>query len=187
MNDVSLIINDAVDKMKKGLTAVGAEFRTVRTGRASAAILDRVIVDYYGTQSPLKAVANIVVPEPQLIVIQPWDKSVIPDIERAILQSDLGITPSNDGKIIRLPFPPLTEERRKEIVKIVRKYAENGRVSIRNIRREANDHLRHAEKDKEISEDDLRRAQEQIQEHTDKYIAEIDEMLKAKEKEIMEV
>ncbi len=186
-HDVPSIIDDAVNKMKKALAAVGAEFRTVRTGRASAAILDRIVVDYYGTQSPLKAVANIVVPEPQLIVIQPWDKSVIPDIEKAILQSDLGITPSNDGKIIRLPFPPLTEERRKEIVKIVKKYAENGRISVRNIRRDANDQLKQAEKDKEISEDDLRRAQEQIQEQTDKYIAEMDEMLKAKEKEIMEV
>lgn len=186
-NGVSSIIGEAENKMKKAVTALGNEFMTVRTGRASTAILDHVVVEYYGTQSALRAVANIMVPEPQLIVIQPWDKSSIADIEKAILQSNLGLTPSNDGKVIRLPFPPLTEERRKEIVKIVKKYAENGRVSVRNIRREANEHLKKAEKDKEISEDDLRRSQEQTQEYTNKYIAEIDEMLAVKEKEIMEV
>ncbi len=186
-SDVSSIISSAVDRMKKAVAAVGSEFMTVRTGRASAAILDRITVDYYGTQSPLKAVANIMVPESQLIVIQPWDKSTIVNIEKAILQSDLGLTPSNDGKVIRLPFPPLTEERRKEIVKIVKKYTESGRVAIRNIRRDANEHLKQAEKDKDISEDDLRRAQEKIQDHTDKFGAEIDEMFGVKEKEIMEV
>jgi len=185
--DISKITNEAEDRMKKAVSAVAAEFMTVRTGRASAAILDRITVDYYGTQSPLKAVANIMVPEPQLIVIQPWDKSVIPNVEKAILQSDLGLTPSNDGTVIRLPFPPLTEERRKDIVKIVKKYAEGGRVAIRNIRRDANDHLKQAEKNKEISEDDLKRAQDNVQELTDKYINEIDEMLSTKENEVMEV
>jgi len=186
-DDISKITNEALDKMKKGVLAVGAEFMTIRTGRASASILDRVVVDYYGTKSPLKTVASIMVPEPQLIVIQPWDKSAIPSIEKAILQSDLGLTPSNDGKIVRLPFPPLTEERRKEMVKLVKKMAEGGRVAIRNVRREANDHLKHLEKEKKISEDDLKRAQDKIQELTDKYISELDEMLKTKEEEIMEV
>lgn len=187
INDVSKMTAEAADKMKKAIQAVASEFMTVRTGRASASILDRITVDYYGTKSPLKAVASIMVPESQLLVIQPWDKSAIPSIEKAILQSDLGLTPSNDGKIIRLPFPPLTEERRKEIVKIVKKYTESGRVAIRNVRREANDHLKNAEKDKDISEDELKRSQDKIQEYTDKYISEIDEMLKVKEKEIMEV
>ncbi len=186
-NDVSKILAEADGKMKKAVLAVGNEFMTVRTGRATASILDRVTVDCYGAQSPLKAVASIMVPEPQLIVIQPWDKSTIASIEKAILQSDLGLTPANDGKVIRLPFPPLTEERRKEIARIVKKYAESGRVAVRNVRREANDHFKQAERDKEISEDELRRAQEKIQEHTDKYISEIDDMLKVKEKEIMEV
>lgn len=186
-DDISNIITEADDKMKKAVLAVANEFMTVRTGRASASILDRVMVDYYGTKSVLKTVASIMVPEPQLIVIQPWDKSSLASIEKAILQSDLGLTPSNDGKVIRLPFPPLTEERRKEIVKIVKKIAEGGRVAVRNVRREANDHLKHLEKEKEISEDDLKRAQDKIQEYTDKYVSEIDDMLKVKEEEIMEV
>lgn len=173
--------------MEKAVIATGHELAGIRTGRASTAILDRIFIDYYGTKTSLKQVASINTPESQLLVVQPWDKSILSTVEKAILQSDLGLTPSNDGQVIRLPFPPLSEERRKELVKVAKKIGEDGRIAVRNIRRDANDHLRHKEKDHEISEDDLERAQEEVQKLTDKYIAEIDEMLGVKEREIMEV
>lgn len=181
------IIKQAAEKMKKALSATGHELTGVRTGRASAAILDRINIDYYGTKTPINQAASISIPEPQLLVIQPWDKSIMAEIEKAILNSDLGITPANDGQVIRVPFPPLSEERRKELVKIVKKYAEEGRVAVRNIRRDANDHLKKAEKNHEISEDDLVRAEDEVQKLTDKRIEDIDELLRMKETEIMTV
>ena len=181
------IVDKAKERMEKAAAATGHELGGIRTGRATTGILDRVFVDYYGTKTPIKQAANISVPEPQLLVIQPWDKSMLAAIEKAILQSDLGLTPANDGQLIRLPFPPLSEERRKDMVKLVKKLCEEGRVAVRNIRRDANEHLKESEKKHDISEDDLERAEEEVQRLTDKYIAEIDELLKAKEKEIMEV
>ncbi len=176
---------EAERRMKKAIAATGSEFIGVRTGRASASLLDRVMVDYYGTIIPLNQLATVMVPEPQLIVIQPWDKSSIGNIEKAILKSDLGLTPSSDGNVIRLPFPPLTEERRKELVRVVRKMAEDGRIAIRNVRRDAKEALEDLKKDGEISEDEFERAKEKLQKITDKYVSEIDEMLKHKEEEIM--
>lgn len=181
------IVDNAGNRMEKAVAATGHEFSGVRTGRASTVILDRVFVDYYGTKTPLKQVANINVPEPQLLVIQPWDKSVMGAIEKAIMQSDLGLTPSNDGQVIRLPFPPLSEERRKDMVKLVKKLGEEGKVAVRNIRRDANEHLKDSEKQHEISENELERGQDEVQDLTDRYISEIDELLKIKEKEVMEV
>lgn len=181
------IVAEAEEKMKKRVAGCAAELATVRTGRASAAILDRIVVDYYGTKTALKQMATITVPEPQLMVIQPWDKNVLSEIEKALLQSDLGLTPNNDGTVIRLSFPPLSEERRQELVKITKKIAEEGRVSIRQVRRETNENLKKLEKDKVMSEDERERTQEDIQKITDKYIAEVDELLKHKEEAIMEV
>ena len=159
----------------------------MRTGRASGAILEKIQVDYYGTATPLLQIAGVSSPEPQLLVINPYDRSAMSAIEKAILASDLGLNPSNDGQVIRLPFPPLTEERRKDLVKLVKHYAEEARVAIRNIRRDANDRMKRAEKDSEISQDDLHRAETEIQRLTDAHIKEIDEALRRKEAEIMEV
>lgn len=181
------IIRDADEHMKKSVTALGHEFATVRTGRASGAIFEKVQVDYYGTPTPLMQIAGIGSPEPQLLVITPYDRSAIKEIEKAILASDLGLNPSNDGTVIRVPFPPLTEERRKELVKLCRHYAEEARVGVRNIRRDANERLKRSEKDGEISQDDLHRAEAEIQKLTDARIHDIDEALKRKEAEIMEV
>jgi len=159
----------------------------LRAGRATPALLDKVVVDYYGQPTPINQMANIAVPEPRLLVIQPWDKSIIGDIERAILKSDLGLTPMNDGNIIRLVVPALTEERRAELVRVVRKQAEEQRVAIRNLRREANDMLRELERNGDVSEDESRRAQDEVQKLTDKFVAVIDETLARKEQEMMEV
>ena len=178
---------EAIDHMDKALKALSHEFATVRTGRASGSILEKVMVEYYGTQMPLLQIASVSVPEPQLLVITPFDKTAIGAIEKAILGSDLGLNPANDGQVIRLPFPPPTEERRKELAKLCRHYAEESRVAIRNIRRDLNDHLKKQEKDAEISQDDLRRAEAEVQKITDSHIKDIDEMLKQKELEIMEV
>jgi len=177
----------ADNKMKKTIHVLGEEFSTVRTGRASVSVLDKVYVDYYGTETPINQVASISAPEPRMLTVQPWDKSIITDIERAILKSNLNLNPSNDGALIRIPIPPLTEEGRKKLVKVVKNMAEKSRVSIRNIRREVNEQLKFSEKEGKISEDDLRRMQAEIQKLTDKYIIEIDEMLKHKEEEIMEI
>ena len=181
------ILGDARDHMAKTVKSLAHEFTTVRTGRASSAVLEGIQIDYYGTPTPITQLAGIKTPEAQLLVIEPWDKSVLSLIEKAILSSDLGITPSNDGSIIRLPFPQLTEERRKDLVKQCKKYAEDSRIAIRNIRREANARLTKAEKDSEISEDELRRAEAEIQKITDSFVHDIDETLKRKEVEVMEV
>ena len=181
------ILADARAHMGKTVTALSHEFSTVRTGRASGAILEKISIDYYGTPTPVSQIAGIKSPEPQLLVIEPWDKSVLSAVEKAIMASDLGITPSNDGTVIRLPFPPLTEERRKELVKLCKHYSEEARVAVRNIRRDANGRLERAEKDGLISEDDLRRAETEIQKLTDAHIKDVDDALKRKEAEIMEV
>lgn len=181
------IIKDAREHMDKTHKALLHEFAGVRTGRASAAILDKIHVDAYGSSMPLNQVANIKAPEPQTLIIEPWDKSVMGAIEKAIQASDLGLNPSNDGMVIRVPFPPLTEERRKELVKLCKGYAEEGRVAIRNIRRDANHKLEKLGKGSEVSEDDVRRAEGEVQKLTDAHIKEIDETLKRKEAEIMEV
>jgi ribosome recycling factor len=181
------VINGTEEKMKAVVANTKREFSTVRTGRANPAILDRVTVNYYNTPTPLNQLANIAVPEPRLITIQPWDKSSIKDVEKAILQSDLGLTPNNDGQIIRLVIPPLTGERRKELVRLVRKVAEEMRVAIRNIRRDINDTIKAEEKQSSLPEDDARRYEKQVQDLTDRYIKEIDQVLLVKEQEIMEV
>lgn len=181
------ILDDGKARMEEVIVRTKKAFASVRTGRANPALLDRIMVSYYGTPTPLNQMASVSVPEPRMLVITPWDKSSIKDIEKAILTSDLGLVPNNDGSVIRLAIPPLTEERRKELVRLVRKDAEDHRVAVRNIRRDLNEAAKKLEKDGEISEDDLRRAQDDIQKLTDRFIEQIDELLKAKEKEIMEV
>lgn len=175
------------NRMKKSIEALDDEFGTIRAGRANPRILDNLRVDYYGTPSPIQSVANISVPEPRIIQIQPWESNIIKDIEKAILVSDIGITPSNDGKIIRLIFPELTEERRKDLVKDVKKKAENSKVAIRNIRRDANDQIKKKKNDSVISEDVAKIYEEDVQKLTDKYIKKIDELSADKEKEILTV
>lgn len=172
--------------MKKGVEATVREFAGVRTGRASVALVQGITVEYYGTPTPLPQVATIATPETRLLTIQPWDQSLVPAVEKAILKSDLGITPVNDGRIIRIGIPPLTEERRKELVRIVRRMTEEGRVVIRNVRRDANEKLKALEKQKQISEDELKKATDAVQKLTDKYIKEMDMALASKEKEILE-
>lgn len=173
--------------MTKTIETLKKEFSSIRTGRASLALLDGIIVNYYETPTPLQQVASLSIPESRQIAIQPWDPKVIPDIEKAILKSDLGLTPMNDGKSIRINIPSLTEERRKQLVKAVRKKAEEAKVAIRNIRRDANEDLKKLEKEKHISEDIVKKSQEEIQKLTDSYISRADEVLGNKEKEIMEV
>jgi ribosome recycling factor len=181
---VKEIMHDTETKMKKTVEATQREFSTIRTGRASGAILDSVKVDYYGAQTPLKQLAAITTPEARLIVVQPWDKAMMPEIEKAILKSDLGITPTNDGKVIRLSMPSLTQERRQELDKVLKKIAEDGHVSVRTTRHAAIELVRKSEKDKVITEDEKFKTQDDIQKLTDKYIKEIDNMLATKEKEI---
>ena len=175
------------EKMKKTLAALESEYSTIRVGRANPKVLDKITVDYYGTPTPLNQVGNITVPEARLIEIKPWESSLLKAIEKAINMSDLGINPSNDGKVIRLVFPELTEERRKELVKTVKKYTEEAKVQIRNARRDAIDKYKAMKKDGEITEDDLKETEKDIQNLTDKYIKEIDNISAAKEKEILEV
>ncbi len=175
------------DRMKKTIKNLEEEFNNLRTGRASASLFDKIRVDYYGTPTPLNQVANISIPEARLVVIQPWDKALIGEIEKAIQKSELSLNPANDGKVIRISIPPLTEERRKELVKHAKQIAESSRVAIRNIRRDANDELKKMEKASEISEDDLKRGEDNTQKLTDNYIKDINDILDAKEKEIMEV
>ena len=181
---VKEILHDTETKMKKTVEATHREFATIRTGRASSAILDSVKVDYYGAPTPLKQLAAVSTPDARLIVIQPWDKNAMPDIEKAILKSDVGITPTNDGKVIRLTVPPLTQERRQELDKVSKKIAEDGHVSIRTARHAAIETVRKSEKDKIITEDEKFKTQDDIQKLTDKFIKEIDNLLAAKEKEI---
>jgi len=179
------LIADATRRMDKSIEATHEHFNTLRTGRASAALLDRITVDYYGTQTPLKQLASINVPEPRSLTVQPFDPSSIKAIEKAIMESDLGLTPSNDGKMVRLPVPQLTEERRKDLVRVARQMAEEGRVAVRNVRRDGMDHLKQDEKKHEISEDERKRLEHEVQKLTDDTIREIDELAQAKEKEIL--
>jgi ribosome recycling factor len=181
------LISDAARRMDKSVEHARSEFGTVRTGRASAALLDRINVDYYGTPTPLKQLATINVPEPRMLTIQPFDPGSIKSIEKAIQESDLGLTPSNDGKLIRLPIPQLTEERRKELVKVVGKLAEDHRVAVREVRRDALRHLQELVKNGDVGDDDERRAEKEVQDLTDKHTKTIDELLKNKEAEILEV
>ena len=186
-NSVKEVEANLKTRMDKALTDLQHEMATIRTGRASLGILDHIRVDYYGTPTPLNQLANLHVPEPSLITIQPWDVTQIGPIERAIRVSDLGLNPANDGKIIRLPIPPLTEERRKELVKRLHGVAEHHRVSLRNIRRDANEASKKLLKDKKITEDDDKRAHEEIQKLTDGYIEKLDQAARGKEKEILEI
>ncbi|WP_150267725.1 ribosome recycling factor [Paenibacillus tepidiphilus] len=177
---------NAEERMEKAIGALKRDLATLRAGRASTALLDRIQVEYYGAPTPVNQLANISTPDSRTLLIQPWDRSSLSDIERAIMKSDLGLTPANDGTIIRLSIPPLTEERRSELVKLTKKFGEEAKVAIRNIRRDANDDIKKMEKNG-ISEDESRGHQEDIQKSTDKFIAEVDKVLLAKEKEIMEV
>jgi ribosome recycling factor len=187
MATVDELINDAQSRMGKSVEHARDSFNTVRTGRASASLLDRIDIDYYGTPTPLKQLATIGVPEARMLTVQPFDPSSIRTIEKAIQESDLGLTPSNDGKLIRLPIPQLTEERRKDLVKIVRQMAEDGKVAVRNVRRDAIHHLKELVDKGEVGSDEEHRAEERVQKLTDDHVHEIDELLKKKEAEIMEV
>jgi ribosome recycling factor len=180
-------LGDATQRMTKSVDATHEHFNSVRTGRATPALLDRITIDYYGTPTPLKNLATINTPEPRMLTIQPFDPSSIKQIEKTIQESDLGLTPSNDGKLIRLPIPQLTEERRKDLVKIVRGMAEEGRVSVRNVRRDAIKHLEELAKSGDVGDDDERAAEGRVQKLTDEHIAKIEDLLKRKEAEIMEV
>lgn len=181
------VVEELRQEMERTVNALRRDLARTRTGRASTSLLEGIVVDYYGTRTPLNQLAGLSAPEPRLLVIQAYDKTALAQIERAILQSDLGLVPVNDGKILRVPIPELTEERRRDLVKHIRKVAEDYRVSVRNHRRDGLDLLKSLEKDKEITEDDLRRAQEKAQEITKMYIERVDQVLKAKEDEIMEV
>ncbi len=184
---VNELIEDMKTDMSKTIDSMKQSLMKVRTGRASIGIFDGIMVDYYGTPTPMNQLATLAVPEPRLITIQPWDKGALSSIEKAIMKSELGLTPANDGKIIRVPIPPLNEERRKELVKMVKKMAEDFRIEIRNHRRGANSLIKDLEKDKEINKDELKSSQDKVQEITDDFIKRIDGMLSDKEKEIMEV
>ncbi|KKB75576.1 ribosome recycling factor [Bacillus sp. FSL M8-0052] len=181
------VMNETKERMEKAVAAYQRELATVRAGRANPSLLDKVTVEYYGAQTPLNQLSSITVPEARMLVITPYDKTALGDIEKAIQKADLGVTPTNDGSIIRITIPPLTEERRKELVKLVKKYSEDAKVAVRNIRRDANDDLKKLEKNGEMTEDELRSSTEDVQKLTDEYVSKIDEITKDKEKEIMEV
>jgi len=185
------MIKETIDDMKKAMNksidSLRRELAKVRTGRASVSLLDSIMVDYYGTMTPVNQMATVSAPESRLITIQPWDATAIEYIEKAILTSDLGLNPNNDGKLIRLSIPPLTEETRRDMVKLAKKYAEDSRISVRNARRDANELLKSLEKEKEISEDELKRAQDEVQKITDEYIKNVDSIIKNKETDIMEI
>jgi ribosome recycling factor len=178
---------DVKHRMEQAVEAVRQELSKLRTGKASPAILDGITVNYYGTNTPLRQVANVSAPEPRLLVVQPWDRGLLGEIEKTIQKSDLGLNPTNDGIVIRIPIPALTEERRQSLVKVAKKITEDGRVAIRNVRRDANEKLKKLEKDSKISEDELRRSQDETQKITDEYIKKLDEILALKEKDIMEI
>ena len=184
---INEVNKSAEEKMNKAVKATKDDFNTVRTGRARPSLVENIMVDYYGTQTPIQQMAKVVAPEARTIVIEPWDKTVIADVERAILKANLGLTPNNDGSVIRINIPQLTEERRKELAKVVREKSEKGRIAIRSIRHEANDELKELENNSDISEDDYHRGLEKIQEITDQYIKKVDKLLSDKEEEIMEV
>lgn len=181
------IIHDTEDKMKKAVEFTRQELSKLRTGKASIALLDDIRIDYYGQKLPIAQTATVSTPDAHLITVQPWDKTLIHEIEKAILAANVGLTPASDGTVIRLPVPALTEERRKELVKVAKKFGEDGRISIRNLRRDSNEHLKKAEKEEHVSEDERKHGEVEVQKLTDKYIKQIDEILVAKEKEIMEV
>lgn len=181
------VVADAQRRMDKTIESTRSEFGSVRTGRASAGLLDRIQVSYYGTKTPLNQLAQISVPEPRLLSIQPYDKGAIKEIERAILESDLGLTPANDGQVIRLPVPQLTEQRRKDLVRVVGKLAEEGRIALRNVRRDAITQLKELEKDGDVGSDELHRAEDRMQKLTDEHVKLVDELYKHKETEILEV
>jgi ribosome recycling factor len=179
--------SDMKASMEKSVETLRRDLRRIRTGRASLALLDGLMVDYYGVATPINQLATLSIPEARQIIIQPWDSKAVPDIEKAILKSELGLTPSNDGKIVRIVLPPLTAERRKELVKVVKKISEEYKVQVRNHRRDANEMLKDLKKDKEISEDDMRKGQEIVQKSTDDFIAKVDKIVGEKEAEIMEI
>ncbi len=181
------VLADARQRMQKSVEATRRELAGLRTGRAHPGLVEHIRVEYYGTAVPLNQLATITAPEPRLLVIQPWDKSALRNIEKALMQSDLGLMPTSDGNVLRVPIPPLTEERRHDLVRLARKLAEEGRVAIRNIRREAKEMIEEMEEEGEISEDEARRAQEELQKLTDRFIGEIDALLQRKEAEILEV
>ncbi len=183
---VQTIVDDAAQHMRKAVEHVQQQLAKVRTGRASASMLDAVKVEYYGEPTPLAQVGSVSVPDARSIMIQPWDRTALQSIEKAILAANLGITPQNDGQVIRISVPPLTEERRKDIVKQCKKMAEDGKLAVRNIRRDANEELKKAEKTEHFSEDERKRGEDDVQKHTDKFVAEIDKVLAAKEVEVME-
>lgn len=180
-------LNQFDEKMEKSLEALYSEYASIRAGRANPHMLDKLKVDYYGTPTPFQQVANISVPEPRMIMIQPWEASLIKEIEKAIINSDLGVTPNNDGKVVRIVLPELTEERRKELVKDIKKKGENAKVAVRNVRRDANDSLKKQSKANEISEDEVKVLEDEVQKLTDKYVAEIDKAVEEKSKEILTV
>ena len=186
MSMIDEVHSDLKERMDKAVQTLAKGFAKIRTGRATPAILDGLTAEYYGTPTPLAQMASLTAPEPRLLMIQPWDTQAMGEIEKAILKSDLGLTPQNDGKIIRIAIPPLTQERRKELCKLVRKNAEEAKVAVRNIRRDANEVLKDLKKDKEISEDELNRAEAQVQKITDDFIRQVDAAAAAKEKEIMD-
>lgn len=181
------LLRDAEDRMRKTRDVLSRELAGIRTGRASPALVEELRVDYYGTPTPLKQIASITAPEPKLLLIQPWDRTAIPHIERAILKSDLGVTPANDGTILRLNIPALTEQRRRDLAKLVRKRVEEDRIALRNVRRDTVEHMRRLLKDKQISEDDERRSQEQLQKVTERILGDVEKLGAAKEAEVMEV
>ena len=185
--DKDTIMLDAEERMEKALVALDRDFGKLRTGRATTALVDSIKVDYYGTPTPISQMSSVSVPDSRTLAIQPWDKGGMALIEKAILKSDLGLTPVNDGKVIRISIPPLTEERRKDLSKVAKKYSEEGKVALRNIRRDANEGLKKLEKDKVLTEDDLKKATEEVQKLTDKFVVLVDKKLQAKEKEIMDI
>ena len=181
------VIDKTRSGMDKAIEALKKEFSRVRTGRASVTLLDDIRIDYYGTPTPLNQVGTLTVPEPRLITIQPWEKKLIPEIEKAILKSDLGLNPASDGVLVRIAIPALTEERRKEMVKLIKRMGEDAKIAIRNVRRDGNEAVKKLEKDKEISEDDLKRGEKDIQDLTDQFVKKADEVVADKEKEVMEI
>lgn len=185
--DIDTVLLETEDRMEKTIESLKKDFGKLRTGRASTSLVDGIKADYYGTMTSIGQMATVAIPDSRTITIQPWDKNGIGVIEKAIMKSDLGLNPVNDGRVIRISIPPLTEERRKELCKVSRRYGEETKISIRNIRRDANDVLKKMEKDKEITEDDLKKSVENVQKLTDKYVAEVDKRCAAKEKEIMEI
>ncbi|MDO4839672.1 MAG: ribosome recycling factor [Desulfovibrionaceae bacterium] len=185
--DMDTLFLDTEDRMSKAVSSLEKEFAKLRTGRATTALVDNIKADYYGSPTPISQMASVTVPDSRTITIQPWDKSGFAAVEKALLKSDLGLTPVNDGKIIRIAIPPLTEERRKELVKLARKYTEDAKVAVRNVRRDANDALKKMEKEKLISEDERKKSEEDVQKMTDKFVGQLDKVTSAKEKEILEI